>query len=254
MYTCRHCNILLLLSCVGDWVCMWYCWACSILVHVSEALQDMGIGALILVMSSVGSCRDVCVCVNCTRGSHTVWYRSVDNVGIAWVTLNSPKRRNPLSSDVLERLHTAVDSIVASLNSADRVRAVVLASTGPVFSSGHDFREFVLDSDTEARESQLAEHARILSRCTELNRRLQTECPPTIAAVDGLATAAGCQLVCSCDLVFATRSVAPPTLATLYGMCPLPCRCVQCTAASAPCCHVMMPLFDVLSLWCNELV
>lgn len=125
----------------------------------------------------------------------------VDNVGIARVTLNNPKRRNPLSKEVLVALHGAVHQVVGSLGSADRVRAVVLQSTGPVFCSGHDFKEFVLREDGLGKE----EHREILAMCTDLNVRLQRECPPTIAAVDGLATAAGCQLVASCDLIFATR-------------------------------------------------
>jgi enoyl-CoA hydratase/carnithine racemase len=122
---------------------------------------------------------------------------------VARVILNKPIQRNPLSKDVLQKLHSVVDEVVASLASADRVRAIILSSTGTVFSAGHDFSEFVLEEGNE--EGCLREHADILTLCTELNLRLQRECPPTIAAVDGLATAAGCQLVASCDLVFATR-------------------------------------------------
>lgn len=119
----------------------------------------------------------------------------VNEHGVGTITLNNPKRRNVLSRTTLEKLNEIVDGVTESKND---VRVVVLQSTGPVFSSGHDFKEFTNDKDKSIQKE-------ILELCTELNMKLQLECPPTIAAVAGLATAAGCQLACSCDIVFATR-------------------------------------------------
>lgn len=132
-----------------------------------------------------------------------VLYDVNEATGIATITLNNPQKRNPLSCGVLDSLNGIVDEIEEDLRASraehhpSRVRVVVIKSTGPVFCSGHDFKDFTMDKGKDF-------HKKVLAACTRLNLRLQSVCPPTIAMVDGLATAAGCQLACSCDLVVAT--------------------------------------------------
>ncbi|GIT14325.1 MAG: hypothetical protein CM1200mP36_00810 [Gammaproteobacteria bacterium] len=100
----------------------------------------------------------------------------------------------PLSEDHLRELSDAVQSIAES-----DARGVVLAAEGPVFSSGHDF------NDMHGRD--LNEMKRLLAFCGEFMQLLQCIPQPVIAQVEGLATAAGCQLVASCDLAVAGESV-----------------------------------------------
>ncbi len=113
--------------------------------------------------------------------------------GIATVTMCRAHRRNSLSEDHLRELSDAFQRIAES-----DVRGVVLAAEGPVFSSGHDF------NDMHGRD--LEEMKRLLGVCGDFMQLLQRMPQPVIAQVEGLATAAGCQLVASCDLAVAGES------------------------------------------------
>ena len=97
-----------------------------------------------------------------------------------------------------------------------RVRAVILQSTGPVFSSGHDFKDFTMDKGRD-------HHEEVLRLCTGVNIGLQELGPPVIAAVQGYATAGGLQLAASCDLIIAAsdaRFCLPGT--RIGGFCHTP--------------------------------
>lgn len=107
------------------------------------------------------------------------------------ITMNWPERRNALS---LAHLRSLLDAFEAAGDST--ARAVVLAANGPVFSAGHDFADMVGQDLTSVRD--------LLSTCTELMTTVQQLRQPVVAQVQGLATAAGCQLVCSCDLAVAS--------------------------------------------------
>jgi enoyl-CoA hydratase/carnithine racemase len=112
-----------------------------------------------------------------------------EDLGI--VTMNRPDRRNALSETHLRELVDAVGAVAAEPD----VRAIVVAASGPVFSAGHDLAD-VVDRDVPALE-------RLLDTCALLMRTLRTIPMPVVAAVQGVATAAGCQLVASCDLAVA---------------------------------------------------
>jgi enoyl-CoA hydratase/carnithine racemase len=107
------------------------------------------------------------------------------------VTMNRPERRNALSESHIRDLIDAVGRLGAD----PAVRAIVIAANGPVFSSGHDIADMVERDD--------AAMTRLLERCTTLMRTLQSIPQPVVAAVQGIATAAGCQLVASADLAVA---------------------------------------------------
>src|SRR5437763_6600012 len=109
------------------------------------------------------------------------------------VTMNRAARRNSLSADHLAELLAAFREAGAS-----DATGIVLAGAGPVFSAGHDF------GDVAARD--LAGTRELLRLCTDLMRTIQSVPQVVIARVHGLATAAGCQLVASCDLAVAARS------------------------------------------------
>jgi enoyl-CoA hydratase/carnithine racemase len=111
--------------------------------------------------------------------------------GVVRLTLNRPERRNALSRALLAELETALAQIAADA----RARVVVIAGAGKVFCSGHDLGEMVGRSEGEYRE--------LFSACARVMQGLRRLPLPVIARVHGMATAAGCQLVASCDLVVA---------------------------------------------------
>jgi enoyl-CoA hydratase/carnithine racemase len=115
--------------------------------------------------------------------------------GVATVTLLRPRTRNALSSEVL----AALDAALAELEGDPAVRVVVLAGEGPAFSAGHDLRE--LDAETDP-----SVQARLFALCSQVMMRIGALRMPVIAKVHGVATAAGCQLVASCDLAVAGAS------------------------------------------------
>lgn len=114
---------------------------------------------------------------------------------ITTVTLNRPEKRNALAADVMGELVSAFRSIGDS-----EALGVILAATGPVFSAGHNFADMA--------GANLSQVRRLLSLCTEMMDAIQQIPQPVIAKVHALATAAGCQLVASCDLAIAAESAS----------------------------------------------
>src|SRR3974377_1141353 len=112
---------------------------------------------------------------------------------IAVITLNRPQRRNALSLGLMQELIDCLHTVGERRD----LRVVILAAEGAVFSSGHDLSEMV--------GCEISEYRRIFSVCTELMAKLQSIPQPVIAEVQGIAIAAGCQLVASCDLAIAAE-------------------------------------------------
>ncbi|MGL4441375.1 MAG: enoyl-CoA hydratase [Bosea sp. (in: a-proteobacteria)] len=120
-----------------------------------------------------------------------------DADGIATLTLNRKAQRNPLSEGLLKALSEALAAIAADKT----VKAVIIAAEGPVFSAGHDLKEMTARRSDGDRGR--AYFAHILTRCSTLMQAIVHLPQPVVAAVEGVATAAGCQLVASCDLAIA---------------------------------------------------
>lgn len=118
-----------------------------------------------------------------------------DADGVATLTLNRPQARNALSQALMERMIAELDAIASDAS----VRVVVIAAAGPAFSAGHDLRELRATSDEAFYRTLFATCSRLMLAVTRLPQ-------PTIARVHGVATAAGCQLVASCDLAVASAS------------------------------------------------
>lgn len=117
--------------------------------------------------------------------------------GIAVLTLDRPASRNALSMAMLEALGAAV----AKLGRDDTVKAIVLAANGPAFCAGHDLKE--LTAHRSDADGGRAFYGATMSLCADVMQAIVT-CPkPVIAAVHAMATAAGCQLVATCDLAVA---------------------------------------------------
>jgi enoyl-CoA hydratase/carnithine racemase len=113
--------------------------------------------------------------------------------GITTVTLNRPEKRNALAAEVMVELTQAMREI----GDTD-ARGVILAANGPVFSAGHNFGDL--------QGTDLAQARRLLKTCTDMMGAIQEIPQPVLAKVHALATAAGCQLVASCDLAIAGAS------------------------------------------------
>ena len=120
-----------------------------------------------------------------------------DQTGITTLTLNRPEARNALSAGLIGALSAALDD--AGRDPA--IRAVVITAGGPVFSAGHDLKELTARRDDP--DGGEACYSELFSSCSALMRRIVRLDKPVIAAVEGVATAAGCQLVASCDLAVA---------------------------------------------------
>jgi enoyl-CoA hydratase/carnithine racemase len=125
---------------------------------------------------------------------------------VATLMLNRPEKRNALSYEMMEEIVGAL----ARLRSDSTVRSIILAAAGEVFSSGHDLGEM--------KGRTLPDYRRIFDLCTELMTLIQSIPQPVIAQVQGVATAAGCQLVATCDLAIASESAKFATPGVKIGL------------------------------------
>jgi enoyl-CoA hydratase/carnithine racemase len=123
--------------------------------------------------------------------------RRDDDDGVVTLTLNTPHNRNALSLTMIEALIGALDDIAGD----DKARVVVLAGAGPALSSGHDLKEMQAHRNDPDRGREY--YVELFARCAALMQAIVALPKPVIAAVEGVATAAGCQLVASCDLAIA---------------------------------------------------
>ena len=117
---------------------------------------------------------------------------------VYWLTLNRPEQRNPLSLEMIRALTGALKEAYAD----NAIRVVVITAEGPVFSAGHDLKE-MMQGETESANDYRDRIDLILDQCAALMTGIVTAPKPVIASVQGTATAAGCQLVSTCDLAIA---------------------------------------------------
>jgi len=117
---------------------------------------------------------------------------------VASLTLNRPKSRNALSVSMMTQIEAALELVAAS-----PARVLVLEAEGPAFCAGHDLKE--MQQAREHGDGGAAFYRELFSQCSRLMMRLTTLPQPVIAKVHGIATAAGCQLVATCDLAIAAQ-------------------------------------------------
>jgi enoyl-CoA hydratase/carnithine racemase len=133
--------------------------------------------------------------------------QELDNAGVLRLTLNRPAARNALSMALMAALIEALDRARDDKNT----RVVVIAGAGIGFCPGHDLREMRTDPSRAA-------YARIFDRCSEMMQKIVRLPQPVIAEVHGIATAAGCQLVASCDLAVAAEDATFATSGINVGL------------------------------------
>jgi len=141
-----------------------------------------------------------------TKSSESVLLRS-DTDGVCTLTLNRPAARNALSRDLLTALQTELDAIATDRS----VRVVVVTGAPPAFCAGHDMREIRANPTQAYYEATFAASSRVMKSITALPQ-------PVIARVDGIATAAGCQIVASCDLAVASENAKFATPGVHIGL------------------------------------
>jgi enoyl-CoA hydratase/carnithine racemase len=128
------------------------------------------------------------------------------NGGIMRLTLNRPEKRNALSIELLQKLEQAIETVASDR----KVQVVIIAARGPVFCAGHDLSEMVGQTADSYRE--------LFELCSRVMLSLRRLPQPVIARVHGLATAAGCQLVASCDLAVAAEEATFATPGVKIGL------------------------------------
>ena len=131
---------------------------------------------------------------------------------ICVLTLNRPAARNSLSEGLIAELTAALGEIHDDTN----VRAVVIAANGPAFSAGHDMKELTARrADADRGRAYFAE---VMTACSTMMQAIVHLPKPVVAAVQGVATAAGCQMVASCDLAVASEAAAFATPGVDIGL------------------------------------
>lgn len=122
-----------------------------------------------------------------------------DSGAVTHLMLNAPDRLNALSDEMLAALQAELDS----LRNETSIRCVILSGAGKAFCAGHDLKQ--MTAGRQAEDGGKAYFKHLFDRCAKMMMSLQSIPQPVIAQVHGIATAAGCQLVASCDLAVATR-------------------------------------------------
>lgn len=146
--------------------------------------------------------------------------RSTGDGGVLRLTLNRPAQRNPLSVAMIAALSDAL--AMAAVD--PQVHVVVIAAEGPAFCAGHDLRELTAARDAADRGAGFFQ--KTMSGCSALMEAIAVHPKPVIAEVQGIATAAGCQLVAACDLAFAADTARFATPGVNIGL--------FCTTPSVP--------------------
>ena len=144
--------------------------------------------------------------------SSDILLRDLSDDGILRLTLNDPKRRNALSEAMLGTLGTAF----ADVGADPSARVIILAANGPAFCAGHDLKEMTVGRS--GPDGGKAYFAKVMAMCAGVMQGI-VNCPkPVIAEVTGIATAAGCQLVASCDLAITAETAQFSTPGVHIGL------------------------------------
>ncbi|MEG0558428.1 MAG: enoyl-CoA hydratase, partial [Comamonas sp.] len=130
-----------------------------------------------------------------------------DERGVVYLTLNDAQRFNALSADMLTALQNALDAVAQDASA----RVVVLAAEGKAFCAGHNLKDM-------AAHPELAYYQQLFAQCSRVMLSIQKLPVPVIARVQGIATAAGCQLVAQCDLAVAASEARFATSGIQYGL------------------------------------
>ncbi len=168
-------------------------------------------------------------------GTTPLLLRQDSESGVTRLTLNRPESRNSLSFAMLGALLHSLDEIAQD----QAVRLVVLAAAGPVFCAGHDLREITAHRNDE--DEGRGFYAAAMQRCAAVMQAIVALPQPVIAEVQGVATAAGCQLVASCDLAIASEVAKFCTPGVDIGLfCSTPAVALSRAVAAKPALEMLL--------------
>ena len=137
---------------------------------------------------------------------------SIDQNGIFRLTLNSQHNHNALSEEMMLNIQTALDESVNN----KKIRVIIVSADGPTFSAGHDLKELTKGRQNPDKGKNY--FTTIMKKCSKLMQTIVNNPKPVIAEVNGTATAAGCQLVASCDLAYASKTATFATPGVNIGL------------------------------------
>ena len=168
-------------------------------------------------------------------GTAPLLLRQDSDAGVTRLTLNRPDSRNSLSFAMLGALRHALEEIAQD----PRVCVLVLAAAGPVFCAGHDLREITAHRNDEDAGRAFFDAA--MQRCAEVMQAIIALPQPVIAEVQGVATAAGCQLVATCDLAVASEAARFCTPGVDIGLfCSTPAVALSRAVAAKPALEMLL--------------
>ena len=123
---------------------------------------------------------------------------SITSDGILRLVLNNPDNHNVLSEEMMSNMQSSLDESIKT----KQVRVIIISAEGPTFSAGHDLKE--LTKERQNSDKGKSYYKKIMTKCSNLMQSIVNNPKPVIAEINGTATAAGCQLVASCDLAYAS--------------------------------------------------
>ncbi len=147
-----------------------------------------------------------------TNKNNGILKRSVKSDGILRLTLSNPKNHNALSEEMMLNIQSELDDSIGN----NQIRIIIISAEGPTFSAGHDLKELTRGRQNPDKGRKYFEM--IMKKCSKLMQSIVNNPKPVIAEVAGTATAAGCQLVASCDLAYAGKSARFATPGVNIGL------------------------------------
>ena len=123
---------------------------------------------------------------------------SITSDGILRLVLSNPDNHNVLSEEMMSNMQSSLDESIKT----KQVRVIIISAEGPTFSAGHDLKE--LTKERQNLDKGKSYYKKIMTKCSNLMQSIVNNPKPVIAEINGTATAAGCQLVASCDLAYAS--------------------------------------------------
>ena len=137
---------------------------------------------------------------------------SISEDGILFLTLNNPHNHNALSEEMMINIQSALDESVNN----KQIRVIIISADGPTFSAGHDLKELTIARKNPDKGKEYFK--KLMGKCSKLMQTIVNNPKPVIAEVAGVATAAGCQLVASCDLAYASKNASFATPGVNIGL------------------------------------
>ena len=131
--------------------------------------------------------------------NNSILKTSITSDGILHLVLNNPNNHNVLSEEMMSNMQSSLDESVET----KQVRVIIISAKGPTFSAGHDLKE--LTKERQNSDKGKSYYKKIMTKCSKLMQTIVNNPKPVIAEINGVATAAGCQLVASCDLAYASN-------------------------------------------------